>query len=194
MKHGWKVWACVLGCLLRDLFPGPEAVLYLTGTTQAEFVQEFSVFILESLIGTEAHSKALSRAQTREDLLSSLRYRRSSGTLSKKPPSRVELLIEMLSPWATISYGGCRFLRVARAETVRKIRAVNQYYAAHCDDNLVDTVLNIEISRDQQDYVLFHLSMEECLHQPWSVIRAIPLHRWADQPGNPCPIPDLKEH
>ena len=161
---------CVLGCLLRDIFPDPEAALYLTGTTQAEFVQGFSVFILESLIGTEAHSNALSRAQTREDLLSSLRYRRSSGTLSEKPPTPVVLLIEMLSPWATVSYGGCRFLRVARPETVRKIQAVNEYYAAHCDDNLADTMLNIEIS-NQQDYLLFHPSMEECLHQPRSVVR-----------------------
>ena len=63
----------------------------------------------------------------------------------------------MLSPWATISYGGCRFLRVARAETVRKIRAVNKYYAEHCDDNLADTVLNVEISSDQEEYVLFRL-------------------------------------
>ena len=76
---------------------------------------------------------------------------------------------------------------------MRKIRAVNKYYAAHCDDNLAHTVLNIEILRDQQDYVLFHLSMEECLHQPRSVIRAIPLRGWADQPGNPRLIPDLKD-
>ena len=109
------------------------------------------MFILESLIGTESHPDALSRAQSREDLLNSLRYRRSCGTLSDRPQTRVELLTEILSPWATITYGGCRFLRVARAETVRKIRAVNDYYAAHCHDNLAETILNIEVSRNQQD-------------------------------------------
>ena len=123
VKHGWIVWSSVLG-LLRDIFPNPEAALYLTGTTQAEFIQGFSVFILESLMGTEAHSTTLSRAQTREDLLNSLRYRQSSGTLSERPPSRVELLEKILSPWASISYGGSRFLRVARAETVRKLWAI----------------------------------------------------------------------
>ena len=133
------------------------------------------------MIGTEAHANALSRAQTREDLLNSLRYRRLSGTLSKKPPSRVELLEEILSPWASISYGGCRFLRVARAETVRKLRAVN-YYAEHCNDNLADTILNVEILKKQEEYVLFHLTMEESLFQPWSVVRAIPLCGWGDQP------------
>ena len=144
-------------------------------------------------MGTEAHSTTLSRTQTREDLLSSLRYRRSSGTLSEKPPSRVELLMKILSPWASISYGGCRFLRVARAETVRKLRAINNYYAEHCDDNLVNTVLNVEISREQEEYVLFHLTMEDCLFQPRSVVRATPLRGWADQPDNPQPIPILGE-
>ena len=65
VKHGWIVWTTILGCLLRDLFPDPESALYLTETTQAKFVQGFSVFILESLIGTESHPDALSRAQSR---------------------------------------------------------------------------------------------------------------------------------
>ena len=83
--------------------------------------------------------------------------------------------MKILSPWASISYGGCRFLRVARAETVRKLRAINNYYAEHCDDNLANTVLNVKISREQEDYVLFYLPMEDCMFQPRSVVRAIPL-------------------
>ena len=125
VKHGHLVWTVVLGCLLRDFFPDPESALYLTGLTQTEFVQGFSTFILESLVGTELHPTEINRARTREELLRCLRYRRSSGTLSERPPARVELLEEMLSPWASVTYGGCRYLRVARAETVRKIRAVN---------------------------------------------------------------------
>ena len=139
-------------------------------------------------MGTEAHSTTLSRAQTREDLLNSVRYRRSSGTLSERPPSRVELREKMLSPWASISYGGCRFLRVARAETIRKLRAINSYYAEHRDDNLANTVLNVEVSREQEDYVLFYLTMEDCMFQPRSVVG------WADQPDHPHPIPNLGEN
>ena len=55
VKHGWIIWTTVLGCLLRDVFPDPESALYLTGTTQAKFVQGFSTFVLESLMGTESH-------------------------------------------------------------------------------------------------------------------------------------------
>ena len=35
VKHGHLVWTTVLRCLLRDLFPDPESVLYLTGLNQA---------------------------------------------------------------------------------------------------------------------------------------------------------------
>ena len=93
----------VLGCLLRDFFPDPESALYLTGLTQAEFVQGFSTFILESLVGTELHPAAINQARTREELLHCLRYRRSSGVLSDRPPARLDLLEEMLSPWASIT-------------------------------------------------------------------------------------------
>ena len=70
---------------MRDLFPDPDSALYLTGSTQAEFVQGLSMLVLEFLVGTEFHLDANSRAQTREDLLSCLPYRRTNGDLSDRP-------------------------------------------------------------------------------------------------------------
>ena len=160
VKHGHLVWTTVLGCLLRDLFPDPESALYLTGLDQAEFVQGFSTFILESLVGTEPHPAAISHARTREELLRCLRYWRSSGTLSEAPPARVELLEEMLSPWASVTYGGCRYLRVARAETVRKIRGVNDYYKVHKEEKLAASILDARSPRSR--------STTSCSTSPWS--------------------------
>ena len=95
------------------------------------------------------------------------------------------LLEELLSPWASVTYGGCRYLRVARAETVRKIRAVSDYYKVHKEEKAAGSILDVEISSEQVDYVLFYLSMEQCMFQPRSVIKAIPLRGWADQPDHP---------
>ena len=95
--------------------------------------------------------------------------------MSERSPSRVELLEELLSPWASISYGGCRYLRVARAETIRKLWAINTYYKEHRDDDLGTTILDVEISPEQVDYTLFYLTMEDCMFQPRSTIKAIPL-------------------
>ena len=102
-------------------------------------------------MGTEPHPAAINHARTREELLRCLRYRRSSGALSEGPPARVELLEEMLSPWASVTYGGCRYLRVARVGTVRKIRAVNKYFKVHKEEKLGACILDVEISPEQVD-------------------------------------------
>ena len=67
---------------------------------------------------------------------------------------------------------------MARAKTIRKIWAVHDYYVRHSSDNLAESILNIHISKEQQEYVLFHLSMEQCLYQPRSPrIRILTLHK-----------------
>ena len=65
------------------------------------------------------------------------------------------------------------------------------YYVEHNDDNLGSTVLNAEISTEEEEYVLFYLTMEDCMFQPRSTVKAIPLRGWADQPDHPHPIPNL---
>lgn len=80
----------------------------------------FSTQILESLAGTEIPPNSFKTAQTREELARCIHYRMTSGNLSDRPPVRMELLINILSPWASISHGGCRYLRRARAEALRK--------------------------------------------------------------------------
>ena len=179
------------GMLTAGYLSGPRVCVISDRDHPGRVRSGFSVFVLESLMGTEFHPTTFNKAQTREELLNSPRYRRSSGTLSERPPSRVELLEKLLSPWASISYGGCRYLRVARAETIRKIRAINTYYTGHGDDDLGTTVLNAEISTEQEDYVLFYLTVEDCMLQPRSTVKAIPLRGWADQPNHPHPIPNL---
>ena len=175
VKHGWLLWVTVLGCLLRDLFPDPESALYKTGATQAEFVQGLSTLILEFLVGTKLHLDALSRAQTREDLLCSLRYRRTNGDLSERPPTRVELLTEIRSPWSSISYEGSRFLQVAQAETVRKFWAIHDYFVKYSAKNLAESILKVDISQDQEDYVLFNLMMEQQVPAPGTMCSSSPL-------------------
>ena len=78
----------------------------------------------------------------------------------------MELLEEMLSPWASVTYRGCRYLRVARAETVRKLRAVNDYYKVHKEEKLAASILDVEISPEQVDYV--------CSTCPWSSVCSSP--------------------
>ena len=59
----------------------------------------------------------------------------------------MELLEEILYPWASITYEDCPYLCVAKAETVRKLRAINAFYKGHRDDDLGTTILDVEISQ-----------------------------------------------
>ena len=120
VKHGRIVWDVLVGCLLRDLFPEPEAVLFLTGATHREFIAVFNTLLVEALVGMEIQTDPLLSARSREDEAKCIHYRTATGAVSIGPSSTVEVLIRLFSPWLSISYGGCRYLRHARAETLRK--------------------------------------------------------------------------
>ena len=110
LKHGWLTWCIVVGCILHDLFPDPDAILFLTRVTQKEFMAEFNALIQEALVGTEIQTTGLASARTREAVARGIRYRRKDGTLALSPPGRVMMLTELVSPWANITYGDCRYL------------------------------------------------------------------------------------
>ena len=155
--------------------PGPGECAVPVETTQEEFIRAFNHLVIEALIGTELYQNALDTASTRETLLRSLRYRLKNGDLSDRPPARVELLVEILSPWPSITYGGCRYLRPARADTIRKFRALRAYFNNNPEDIIADTVLNINVTDEQVEYVLFGLTINECRIQDGKPIRAVTL-------------------
>ena len=53
IKLGWLVWCITVGCILRDMFPDPDSILFLTRVTQRDFMAEFNAFLQEALGGTE---------------------------------------------------------------------------------------------------------------------------------------------
>ena len=113
VKHGRIVLDVLVGCIFRNIFPEPKAVLYPTGATQGKFVAEFNTLLVEALVGMEIQTEPLLSAWSREDVAKCIRYRTTTGAVSISPPSRVEVLIRLFSPWLSISYGGCRYLRHA---------------------------------------------------------------------------------
>ena len=47
INHGWVTYVTIVGCLLRDLFPDPDSILFLMGTEQGQFVGELNTLLLE---------------------------------------------------------------------------------------------------------------------------------------------------
>ena len=93
IKHWWMVWCIAVGCVLRDLFPDPDAALFLTRVTQWEFVAEFNALLQESLVGTEIQTGGLTPARTREAAARCICYRKNNGTFALSPPGRVMMIM-----------------------------------------------------------------------------------------------------
>ena len=75
----------LVGCLLRDIFPDPEAALFRTGVGQKEFIAEFNILLLESLAGTEIQTGPLALARSREDVAKCIHYRTDTGPFPLAP-------------------------------------------------------------------------------------------------------------
>ena len=108
-------------------------------------------------MGTEIQTGGLSSARTREAVARGICYRRKDGTLALSPPSRVMMLIEFVSSWANITYGGCRYLGEARLETLRKYSVLHEYFKELDQPSIFDPVLDPE----DEEYVLMGLLRDE---------------------------------
>ena len=99
---------------MRDLFLDPEAVCFATNTSQMRFASWFCEWTASVVAGTEIDYRALEGARTRTESMGSLRFRTETGSLSDRSPDRVEIMVQLVGDWPTISFGGCRYLHQAR--------------------------------------------------------------------------------
>ena len=183
VKHGHVLWNTLVGCIIRDLFPDPEAALYLTGTDQREFVAEFNTLLVEALAGTEIQMNQLLSAQSRKDIAQCICYRTQTRAISSGPPSRVEVLTRFYSPWSNISYGGCRYLRQAGVETLRKYEVLHEYVASRDNESMFSRAL---VDEDRRN-VLQGLLSSECHPTPDLPVGGVPLRSWGQIPSHGVP-------
>ena len=88
LKHCWLTGCIAVGCILGNLFPDPDPILYLTRVNQKEFVAEFNALLQESLVGTEIQTGGLASARTREAVARGIGY----STERRMRPSPSHLL------------------------------------------------------------------------------------------------------
>ena len=76
VRFGHLTFNVLLACLLRELFPDPEVACRYTATMQANFVENFAEgMVILTIYGTEVYQPLKESATTREELVTSLRYR-----------------------------------------------------------------------------------------------------------------------
>ena len=107
--------------------------------------------------------------------------------MAPSPPSRVMQLIKLVSHWANVTCEGCRYLREARLETLRKYSVLHEYFKDVNQPSIFDRVLN----QKDEDYVLMGLSRKDCTPLSSAVFDAVAICSWAPVPGSRVPVPEL---
>ena len=138
-------------------------------------------------MGTEINTKALASAVKRKGVAAFIGYSKGTGALSAGPLSRVELLIILLSPLANMTYRWCRYLRQARAETLRKYQALHEHFEERWEKSIFDNILG----QDKKEYILLGDPEQECRPALEAPYEPVAIHGWARLPGHSVTVPYL---
>ncbi len=84
------------GLLLRDVFPDPEVLCKYMKCDQKKASDWFLEFVMVSLEGVEYHQRAEEEADSREEMILSLRYRDEREKLFEFSPPLIRLWTKIL--------------------------------------------------------------------------------------------------
>ena len=84
------------------------------------------------------------------------------------------MLMGLVSPWANITYWGCRYLPEARAETLRMYSVLHKYFRELNQLSIFDRNLDPE----DEEYVLMSLTREERTPDPRAAYEPMAIRGW----------------
>ena len=99
IQFGFMTYNILSGLMLRDVFLDPEVLCRYLKCYQKEAADWFLEFLMVSLEGVEYHQKAEEEAETREEMILSLRYRDEREKLCEFSPPLVVLWSKILGKW-----------------------------------------------------------------------------------------------
>ena len=163
IKFGFIAYNVLAGILLRNVFPDPDILCRYLDCTQLGAVNWFLEFLMLSLEGIEYHQGAEEAAQTREEMVQSLRFRDERDKLCEISPPYIRLWTELLGSWPAITNGGCRFLLQCRQWLPVQMRALAKARIQWSDGR----VIKLPQESDLQ-YARFGLTPEQIGVQTWT--------------------------
>ena len=163
IKFGFITYNVLAGMLLRDVFPDPDVICRFLKCDQITAVNWVLEFVVLSLEAVEFHQGSEELAETREDMIRSLRKRDGRGKLCESSPPFINLWLEILGSWPSVTSGGCRFLFQCREWFLVQIRVLARARIRWSQERVLKfpTAADLEYSR-------FGLSLDQLGEQTWS--------------------------
>ena len=125
---GFVSYNVLSGLLLGDVLPDPDVLCRFLKYNQKTAADWFLDFVMMSLEGVEFHQGVEEGAETREEMILSLRYRNEREKLANFSPLMVRLWTRILGNWLIPTSGGCRCLVQAREWFLHQIAATLSVY------------------------------------------------------------------
>ena len=169
LKFGYMTYAILVSLLLRQMFPDPDICCKLSKVSQVEYVTWFARWIRDSIYGTAVFDQDMRSAETRFELMMSLKYRNSRGHLSVDTPERVQFVAHMVH-WPTLTAGGPRYLQPVRFKYLEQYQQLAESGVFLCDNYFAN-----ELTEADYLYASFgHLQIE-------LLDNSLPVPGWSDR-------------
>ena len=163
IKFEFITYNVLAGLLLRDLFPDPDVLCRYLDCTQIVAVNWFLEFLMLSLEGIEYHQGDEEAAQSREEMIRSLRLRDARDKLCEISPPYIRLWTEIIGSWPTLTNGGCRFLLQCRQWLPVQMGALARAKIQWSDGRVIKLPQETDL-----EYSRFGLTPEEIGVQTWT--------------------------
>ena len=94
------------------------------------------------------------------------------------------ILTDLMSQWANIIYGGCRYRRKARAEMLRKYSVLHEYFRERGQESIFKSSLGEE----GESYVLLYLTTDQCTRDRKAPYKPLAICGWGELQGSSIPV------
>ena len=126
IRFGHITYQVIAGILLRDVFPDPEITCTLLACFQDEAVAWFGEIVLESLMNVEVDTVIQATAQTKDELLMSLKGRSPGGKLLHGIPEKARIWSQLYGSWPALTNGGARWLIEVRLHCLKQMSMIKE--------------------------------------------------------------------
>ena len=153
----------MLGIIIRDYFPDPDVLCKHLQLYQHDACHWFSELFLMSFRNKEINREAVRGATTREEFILSIRGRDLLGNLEDAPDNKINLWVNLLGSWPTITTGGPRYILHVRYHFLHQIDVINDQGVTW------DVKSSIKVpNEDETTYILFGISKGRLTRANWN--------------------------
>ena len=134
VRFGYSNYIILMGLLMRNLFPDIDALCSTIELRQPETIKWFAWLVGKCIGETSVSLKQKNKAETRIDLVKSLRkHVISNGQkyVESSPDFLICLFSQLIPDWPTVVYGGPRYLHSVLPFFVEQIQLLQGFKETH---------------------------------------------------------------